>query len=409
MQDHANPGGADNQPTGAIPDDAQLPDNTDRQQAEIEATREREAIACEKLTGDAWFRERAQWILQSNGDPDEQLAEVSNILKTWAFKKRNDLPAAERDERQGWQFISLDDLRALRLPPVEYVVQDVFVRNGLTLLAGPPKAGKSRLARSLSHAVSGEAERFLGKSVNRRGAVLNLSLEDDPKLAQQHYDQMGTPGERITLVKEPWNTQDNRLELLQQAIHDTGAVLTIIDTFIEFDNTAGGLKTNEYAPVTEAVRPLRQIARRLDTHILVLHHDTKAGGVMGSRAFTAVPDTYLTLKEDGDGDNKRIILSGKCRSAPPFDDVYLAENEDGFVDMDQAVWQARARSLRGEILGVLHEDGEAGAEAIQAATGRRGADVRSQLKKMVQDGDVSCRKDPDTPQKMLYSIGTSSG
>lgn len=182
------------------------------------------------------------------------------------------------------------------------------MRNGLTLLAGPPKAGKTRLARSLSHAVSGEAERFLGKSVNRRGAVLNLSLEDDPKLAQQHYDQMGTPGERITLVKEPWHAQDNRLEVLQKVIHDTDAVLTIIDTFIEFDNTAGGLKTNEYAPVYEAVRPLVRMARRLDASILVLHHDTKAGGVMGSRAFTAVPDTYLALKEDGDGDKKRIIL-----------------------------------------------------------------------------------------------------
>lgn len=325
------------------------------------------------------------------------------------YRGKHGLTGADDEAGQGWEFITLAELRKLQLSSVEYVVQDVFVRNGLTLLAGPPKAGKTRLARSLSHAVSEQEAMFLGKPVKRHGHVLNMSLEDDPKLAQQHYDQMGTPGERITLVKEPWNAQDNRLEILQQAIRDTGAVLTIIDTFIEFDNTAGGLKTNEYAPVHEAVRPLSRMARRLDTSILVLHHDTKAGGVMGSRAFTAVPDTYLTLKEDGDGDNKRIILSGKCRSAPPFDDVYLAENDRGFVDMDQSVWQAKARDLRGLIMTALREEGEIGAAAIVTATGKRDSEVRGQLKKMVQDGDVSCRKDPDTPQKMLYSIGTSSG
>lgn len=77
--------------------------------------------------------------------------------------------------------------------------------------------------------------------------------------------------------------------------------------------------------------------------------------------------------------------------------------------MDQSVWQAKGRDLRGQIMAVLHEEGEIDAAVIVTATGKRDSEVRGLLKKMVQDGDVSCRKDPDTPQKMLYSIGTSSG
>ena len=128
---------------------------------------------------------------------------------------------------------------------------------------------------------------------------------------------------------------------------------------------------------------------------------------MGAGPY-CVPYTYLTLRRR-DGDNKRIILSGKCRSAPPFDDVYLAENDRGFVDMDQSVRQAKVRDLRGQIITVLDKLGEIDAETIVTTIGKRGSDIRGELNKMVQDGVVNCRKDPNTPQKKLYSIGTSSG
>ena len=148
MQDHATPGGTDNQPptpTVAIPDDAPLPDNTDRQQAEIEADTEREAIQGERADPDNWFHARLQSLLSQDRDRGEILAEVEKSLKTWSARRQQDEMPEGRPGRQAeaWRIVTLEQIRNQGPQEKSWLVDNLIEQNGFTLLSGLPKTGKN--------------------------------------------------------------------------------------------------------------------------------------------------------------------------------------------------------------------------------------------------------------------------
>ena len=83
---------------------------------------------------------------------------------------------------------SLPDLLSWELPPVRWTIPDILPE-GLTLLAGKPKLGKSWLALSiaLSIAAGGVA---LGAQPVERGDVLYLALEDNARRLQSRAKRL---------------------------------------------------------------------------------------------------------------------------------------------------------------------------------------------------------------------------
>lgn len=74
--------------------------------------------------------------------------------------------------------ISVDDLRALPIPPTEWII-DGTLPNGLTLLAGAPKAGKSWAALDIAVNVAAGTPVF-GSLPSHQKRVLYMALEDSP-------------------------------------------------------------------------------------------------------------------------------------------------------------------------------------------------------------------------------------
>ena len=83
---------------------------------------------------------------------------------------------------------SLQELLSWELPPVRWAIPDILPE-GLTLLAGKPKLGKSWLALSaaLSIAAGGVA---LGTQPVAKGDVLYLALEDNARRLQSRARQI---------------------------------------------------------------------------------------------------------------------------------------------------------------------------------------------------------------------------
>ena len=74
---------------------------------------------------------------------------------------------------------TLQELLARELPPVRWAIPDILPE-GLTLLAGKPKLGKSWFALSVALAIA--AGGFaLGKQPVTQGEVLYLALEDNER------------------------------------------------------------------------------------------------------------------------------------------------------------------------------------------------------------------------------------
>ena len=83
------------------------------------------------------------------------------------------------EQRRRENSFSADALRTMTFKPLDYVVPGI-ISEGVTILAGKPKIGKSWLALDIALAVSGD--RFLlGEIKPIQGDVLYAALEDNKR------------------------------------------------------------------------------------------------------------------------------------------------------------------------------------------------------------------------------------
>lgn len=90
--------------------------------------------------------------------------------------------------------INVDDLMKMEFPPIRWAVQDI-IPEGLTLMSGREKLGKSTLLLGLGVAVATGGGALSARRVDQ-GEVLGLFLEDNPRRLQKRI-------KRITLGTNP--------------------------------------------------------------------------------------------------------------------------------------------------------------------------------------------------------------
>ena len=149
---------------------------------------------------------------------------------------------------------------------------------GLNLLAGKPKKGKSIFALNigLSIALGGLA---LGKIPVEQGAVMYLALEDTERRLQKRIRHMmpysDAPAALHLFTKWP-RMGAGGLELLEAKISEIPNLrLVIIDTLQKFrkpSRSTGNLYAEDYETVTK----IKDVADRLGVCILLIHHLRKA-------------------------------------------------------------------------------------------------------------------------------------
>ncbi|MFW6028054.1 MAG: AAA family ATPase [bacterium] len=117
-------------------------------------------------------------FLERDGDDTDAKRDAANIGQTLP-----EIPTtAQRPAGGTFPGIRASDLKAMEFPPIKYVVRGYIVE-GLTILAGRPKLGKSWLCYYIANGVA--SERFvLGDIECVQGDVLYLALEDNPRRLQ---------------------------------------------------------------------------------------------------------------------------------------------------------------------------------------------------------------------------------
>ena len=280
---------------------------------------------------------------------------------------------------------------------MQYVVPQ-YVPEGVALLIGRPKIGKSWLALDLAVACA-SGRSVLGSLKPVHGDVLYLALEDGKRRLQRRLDKLLSPfsaawPQRLTLAPMgDWHRAD------QGGLEDIEAwcasvakpVLVVIDTLERFRKPADG-KQQLYAADTQAIASLQNIAIRYGVAILVLHHDRKAEAddpfdtVSGTLGLTGAADTILILKRQPDGG---VVLHARGRDI---------EESDTALQFDRATcrWSilgeasAVHRSAeRKRVISALAEAGgplSVGEIMAEINLERNAADVL--LGRMARDGEI---------------------
>jgi hypothetical protein len=230
------------------------------EEAEILAALEVTNGRCDPPVSDAQVRKVARSAAGYEPDPGATTTVFSSASAGAAGAAGAPTPPAPAPPTRFADIFTAPELLALDLPEPRWAVEGV-VPEGLTLLAGKPKLGKSWLALGLAVAVASGGV-ALGKLDVKAGDVLYLALEDTVRRLKNRLEkllgcQQATPPDRLTLSCL-WPRQgEGGLEALGAwlIMHPGTARLVIVDTWPRFRPRSRthnrDLYTEDYAGAAE--------------------------------------------------------------------------------------------------------------------------------------------------------------
>jgi hypothetical protein len=293
---------------------------------------------------------------------------------------------------------SLPELLSWELPPVRWTIPDLLPE-GLTLLAGKPKLGKSWLALSvaISIAAGGVA---LGAQPVTKGDVLYLALEDNARRLQSRAIRLlasmpETPRNLDFALDWPRLSEGGLAYLEEYCEAHPDLRLVVIDTWARVAPPPGKRRCSQYEGDYEALIPLKQLADTYHLSILEVHHLRKTGShdvldeIIGSTGVTGAVDGAMILKRDRGQTDATLFVTGR--------DIEREQQLALNFDTSTALWTlvGNAEELcctraRQDILDLLREQGGGGMSAreIAEALQKNYHTARSLLRKMEDSGDV---------------------
>jgi DNA-binding transcriptional ArsR family regulator len=323
------------------------------------------------------------------------------IAKKYRGRLRQEVERVYRKIREGTQetpkravgqALCTEGLQTMTFAPIKYVVPGIFVE-GLTLLAGKPKVGKSWLLLHAAIAVA-KGGFTLGDLHCIEGDVLYCALEDNQRRLQSRMTKlMGIsqkwPARLFYHCELPRLTEGGLDAIRAWIVSKPNPRLVIIDTLAMVRATRKREETN-YESDYMAVLELRALANEFGIAIVLVHHLRKADSddaydtVSGTLGLTGAPDSILVLKRDSSGS---MVLHGRGRD--------LIEIEKAMTfDAETCLWRiagdaaaVRRSHERKAILDAIRDAKEPiGPNDIASVAGMRAGNVRFLLTKLVKEG-----------------------
>lgn len=277
---------------------------------------------------------------------------------------------------------TLAELLAKNLPPIRYVVNNL-IPEGLTLLAGKPKLGKSWLALGLSLGVC-SGEETLGHWTEA-GEVLYIALEDGERRMQDRVRTLDGHllGDALNRFhyRISWPTLDHGGldELEKWMVDHPNTRLIVVDTYGKLQGEVAG--KDRYSEEYRLLGGLQSFAIGHRLAVILVHHLRKQGAddwleqLSGSQAITGAADTLLGLfRERGLMDATLRLVSRDLDEA----DYALKFDGGRWESMGDAA-AYRTTVERGVILEALEELGGEGKVGDIAALADRTSGSTSKL------------------------------
>lgn len=286
--------------------------------------------------------------------------------------------------------IDAETLLGLTFPPVQYVVPG-YVPEGLTILAGRPKLGKSWLALGFAVAVA-TGGIALGEDCET-GDALYLALEDNQRRLQDRLQTVLRPPQmrphmgRLTLRTENPKVGSGLIESLDAWRNKAeNPRLIIIDT-LSMVRPPKKSNQDSYSADYDAISPLQKYAGEHRLALIVVHHVRKAEAedpleaVSGTNGLTGAADTILVLNRSSEGSK----LYGRGRDI---------EELEKAIRFEQGVWSVlgdaddvKRSDQQKKILEALTDaTGILTPAEIAKETGIPNTSVRHMLGRLVKDG-----------------------
>ena len=237
----------------------------------------------------------------------------------WQSEARRGYPGhPNHDNRYTTKLITAAELMDMEFEPTRWVVPDVLPE-GLSLLVGKPKKGKSWMALGMCEAVSVGGVALGIKRVDE-GDTLYLALEDNKKRLKKVLDGWLAP-KRMHLHTEWLRLDEGGAEQLDEwLVEHPDARLVVIDTLAKIRKPASG--GNVYAEDYAALELLLPLVAKHSVAIVVVHHLRKMAAsdpmdeISSSTGLTAGVDGFPILRRTPGSKGPTLYVDGRDIEEP---------------------------------------------------------------------------------------------
>jgi hypothetical protein len=219
-------------------------------------------------------------------------------------------------------WISAAALKAKVFPPLAWVIPG-YLPQGISLLAGRPKLGKSWLALDWAVAVA-SGGCTLGDVECPEGDVLYAALEDTERRLRSRMEKVTTGGEwpeRLHFICAMPRADEGGVELVRAWLNDVeNPRLVIIDVLAKV-RPGKGRDEGNYDADYAAVGVWKALADAFGIAIVLIHHVRKMAAddplemISGTNGMTGAADAVLILNRTSQG----VTLGGRGRDLEEFD------------------------------------------------------------------------------------------
>jgi len=286
------------------------------------------------------------------------------------------------------------DLLSTDFPPPRWAVPGI-IAEGVNILAGPPKVGKSWLALGLAVAVA-SGGKALGSIAVDAGPALYLALEDTGRRLQSRLGKVlagSRPPRDLTCVIEcPSLAQGGGHQISMWLDKNPAARLVVIDVFAKLRGPVPP-GASAYDADYRSVGQIKAIADGYGVPVVLVHHTRKAtsddylADVSGTNGIAGAADATLVLRRTrGKADG---VLQVTGRDVDESEYAMKFESDVGcWVMIDQPVAEVTLPDTRSAILAYLRAEPGQGPKRISDGTGLAYELVKKTVKRMADDNQL---------------------
>ena len=281
----------------------------------------------------------------------------------------------------------------------QWLIDGLWARQAVGIVGGEPKCGKSFLALDLAVAVAAGVPCLRRFDADETGPVLLFAAEDAGHIVRARLESIArAAGARfetldIAVIDIPALRLDHRADRqrLVETVERIRPRLLVLDPLVRLH----GVDENTVAEVAPILGFLRDIQRRFQAAVLLVHHARKSGAtrpgqaLRGSSELHAWGDSNLYLRRR----DRQILMTVEHRAAPGLNDIEieLADHGKGpalrLRQLDTADPQPETPERR--ILRALAEaEAPLSQRQIRERAATRHKTVADALQKLVREGRI---------------------
>ena len=294
--------------------------------------------------------------------------------------------------------------RAPRPRQEQWLIDGLWGRQAVGIVGGEPKCGKSFLALDLAVAVAAGVPCLRRFAADEPGPVLLFAAEDAGHIVRARLEGIArAAGARfetldIAVIDVPTLRLDHRndRQRLLDTVERVGPRLVVLDPLVRLH----AVDENAVAEVAPILGFLRDIQRRFETAVLLVHHARKSGAarpgqaLRGSSELHAWGDSNLYLRRR----DRQILMTVEHRAAPGLNDIEIELADDGkgpalrLRQLETAGAAPEPETVERRILKILAQaETPLSQSRIRKRAALRNATVTAALHELVREGRIERR------------------